>query len=107
MRGSFLHQLTDTGDDLAAEQLDVGHEGLVGQPAGAVLQVEAAGTQHAQVGGDLLGHSLWGSDVEGALWPGFVGEGLLGGDREAALDRDEPDQLAPVRPELFLCLFVC
>jgi hypothetical protein len=58
MRGSFLHQLTDTGNDLTAEQLDVGHEGLVGQPAGAVLQVEAAGAQCAQVGGDLLGNSV-------------------------------------------------
>ena len=57
-RGSPLHQLTDTWDDLAAVQLDVGHEGLVGQAAGAVLQVEARGTQRAQVGGDLLGDGL-------------------------------------------------
>jgi hypothetical protein len=55
MRGSFLHQLTDTWDDLAAVQLNVGHEGFVGQAAGAVLQVKARGTQRAQVGGDLLG----------------------------------------------------
>ena len=79
----------------------------MGQAAGAVLQVEARGTQGAQVGCDLLGHGLGGSDVEGALWSGLVGEGLFGGDREAALDRHEPDQLAPVRPELFTCLFVC
>jgi hypothetical protein len=29
--GSFLHQLPDTWDDLAAVQLGVGHEGFVGQ----------------------------------------------------------------------------
>ena len=79
----------------------------MGQAAGAVLPVEARRTRCAQVVRDLLGHGLWGSDVECALWPGFVGEGLLGGDREAALDRDEPDQLAPVRPELLSGLFVC
>lgn len=62
-RGSFLHQLTDAGDHLAAEQLDVGHERLVGQPASAVLQVEARGSQRAQVGRDLLGHGLGRSDV--------------------------------------------
>ena len=107
IRGSFLHQLTNAGDDLAAEQLDVGHESLVGQPAGAVLQVKAAGTQRAQVGHDLLGDRLGGSDIKRAPWPNLVGEGLLGGNREAALDRDEPDQLAPVRPELFTRLFVC
>ena len=54
-RVSFLHQLPDAGDGLAAVQLDVGHEGFVGQAAGAVLQVKARSTQRAQVGGDLLG----------------------------------------------------
>src|SRR5215218_1417273 len=83
MRRSFLHELPDAGDDLAAVQLDVGYEGFVGQAAGAVLQVESRGTQRAQVGGDLLGNGLGGSDIEGALWPGLVGEGLLGGDGEA------------------------
>ena len=31
-RGSFLHQVPDTWDDLATVQLDVGHEGFVGRP---------------------------------------------------------------------------
>ena len=47
LRGSFLHELPDTGDDLAAVQLDVGHEGFVGQAAGAVLKVEARRMQCA------------------------------------------------------------
>ena len=51
----------------------------MGQAAGAVFQVEAGGTECAQVGHDLLGHSLGGPDIEGALRPGLVGEGLLGG----------------------------
>ena len=98
-------EFADAWDGLAAIQFDVGHEGLVGQATGAVLQVKARGTQRAQVGRDPLGHGLGGSDIEGALWPGLVCERLFCGG-EAALDGHEPDQLAPVRPELFMCLFV-
>jgi hypothetical protein len=43
-RWLVLHQLANTGEDLAAVQLDVCHKGLVRQSAGAVLQVEPRGT---------------------------------------------------------------
>jgi hypothetical protein len=70
--GGVRQEFSDTWDDLAAVQLDVGHEGFVGQATSAVLQVQARGIQRAQVGGDLLGDGLGGSDIEGALWPGLV-----------------------------------
>jgi len=47
-------QVADTRDDLAAVQVDVGHELLVGQAWQAVLEVEPSGLQGAEVSGDLL-----------------------------------------------------
>jgi hypothetical protein len=46
-------QATDGRDDLAAVQLDVGHELIVRQARYAVLQVEPGGGQDAEVRGDL------------------------------------------------------
>jgi hypothetical protein len=53
---SFLglaEQFADARDDLAAVQLDVGHELVVRQARHAVLQVEPGGVQGAEVRGDL------------------------------------------------------
>src|SRR6266478_647459 len=51
-------QFADARDDLAAVQLDVGHELVVRQARHAVLQVEPGGLQGAEVRGDLLRDGL-------------------------------------------------
>src|SRR5208282_682750 len=50
----LAEQFADARDDLAAVQLDVGHELVVRQARHAVLQVEPGGPQGAEVRGDLL-----------------------------------------------------
>jgi len=50
----LAEQFADPGDDLAAVQLDVGHELVVRHAGHAVLQVEPGGVQGAEVRGDLL-----------------------------------------------------
>jgi len=50
----LAEQFADARDDLAAVQLDIGHELVVRQARHAVLQVEPGGVQGAQVRGDLL-----------------------------------------------------
>jgi hypothetical protein len=51
----LAEQFADARDDLAAVQVDGGHELVVGQARQAVLQVEPGGSQGAEVRGDLAG----------------------------------------------------
>jgi hypothetical protein len=52
-RTRSAEQFADARDDLAAVQLDGGHELVVRQARHAVLQVEPGGPQGAEVRGDL------------------------------------------------------
>jgi SAM-dependent methyltransferase len=55
---SLAEQFADARDDLAAVELDVGHELVMRQARHAVLQVEPGGLQGAEVRGDLLRDGL-------------------------------------------------
>src|SRR5215467_10106330 len=99
-------QFADPRDDLAAVQLDVGHELFVCEAGHAVLQVEPGRAKDAQAGGDLPGDGLRRADVQRFGWSGFGVERLLGRDRKAALGGDERDDVPPPRPELRFRLLV-
>src|SRR5262249_2246635 len=99
-------QLADPRNDFLPVQLDVGHECFVGEAWHAVFQVEAGGLQCAEVGGDLLGHSFWGSDVERSMGTCLPGEGLFGRNREPGLGGDNGEEVPPAGPEFRYCLVV-
>ena len=63
---ALRQQLPDPRDDLGAVELDAAHHRLVGQLAGAVLEVEPADTECGGSRCDLARHGLGRPDVERA-----------------------------------------
>src|SRR3546814_4452150 len=74
---------SDQGGDLGAVELDGAHQLLVGERAGAVLEVEPIGAERARGAGDLGGDGLGRAHEQGALGTGgqLV---LLAGERTPA-----------------------
>jgi hypothetical protein len=79
----FGEDPADPGDHFGAEEFDVAHPCLVGDPAGGVDEIEPVGIQQRDGLGEAFGDGIRRSDIERTLRD--LGEELVvGGDAPAA-----------------------